>query len=341
MLSLVSSMVLNFLIFPYYRVSDVIQNLIQEFTKDGSISILATVSNISNLNKRIFKARGRHLFQHVVKIPGLEKSDREIIIRDLCNKCKIGKSLNWKKFSNLTEGYNIGDLTQFVERAIFYAYRNDSNAPMLTDDIFNDSLQKTNSYCLQGIENNNVAIEESEIDVNEIAGMEAVVEVLEEVLMWPSKFPNIFSNSPLRNQAGVLLFGAPGTGKTYLVSQIAKTWNLRMISVKGPELLAKYIGQSEENVRNLFNRARSAKPCVLFFDEFDSLAPRRGHDSTGVTDRVVNQLLTELDGVEGLQGVTVIAATSRPELLDPALLRSGRLDRLVECSLPDKVCFFF
>lgn len=125
------------------------------------------------------------------------------------------------------------------------------------------------------------------------------------------------------------------------VSKLAKTWNLRMISVKGPELLAKYIGQSEENVRNLFDRARSAKPCVLFFDEFDSLAPRRGHDSTGVTDRVVNQLLTELDGVEGLQGVTVIGATSRPELLDPALLRSGRIDRLVECSLPDEVGFDF
>lgn len=107
-----------------------------------------------------------------------------------------------------------------------------------------------------------------------------------------------------------------------------------MICVKGPELLAKFIGQSEENVRNLFDRARSAKPCVLFFDEFDSLAPRRGHDSTGVTDRVVNQLLTELDGVEGLQGVIVIAATSRPELLDGALLRSGRLDRLVECPIP-------
>lgn len=120
-----------------------------------------------------------------------------------------------------------------------------------------------------------------------------------------------------------------------MVSKLASSWNLRTISVKGPELLAKYIGQSEENVRNLFNRARSAKPCVLFFDEFDSLAPKRGHDSTGVTDRVVNQLLTELDGVEGLQGVTVIAATSRPELLDPALLRSGRIDRLVECSLPD------
>lgn len=135
----------------------------------------------------------------------------------------------------------------------------------------------------------------------------------------------------------MLLYGPPGTGKTFLVSQLATCWSLRIISVKGPELLAKYIGQSEENVRNLFNRALSAKPCVLFFDEFDSLAPKRGHDSTGVTDRVVNQLLTELDGVEGLQGVTVIAATSRPELLDPALLRSGRIDRLVECPLPDAV----
>lgn len=108
-----------------------------------------------------------------------------------------------------------------------------------------------------------------------------------------------------------------------------------MISVKGPELLAKFIGQSEENVRNLFEKARNAKPCVLFFDEFDSIAARRGHDSTGVTDRVVNQLLTELDGVEELRGVVVVAATSRPDLLDPALLRSGRIDRLSQCSLPD------
>lgn len=97
----------------------------------------------------------------------------------------------------------------------------------------------------------------------------------------------------------------------------------------------RYIGQSEENVRNLFEKAKSARPCVLFFDEFDSLAPRRGHDSTGVTDRVVNQLLTELDGVKSLEGVSVICATSRPDLIDPALLRSGRIDRLVECKLPN------
>lgn len=132
-----------------------------------------------------------------------------------------------------------------------------------------------------------------------------------------------------------MLFGAPGTGKGFIVSQITKRWNLRLISIKGPELLAKYIGQSEENVRNLFEKAKSARPCVLFFDEFDSLAPRRGHDSTGVTDRVVNQLLTELDGVKSLEGVSIICATSRPDLIDPALLRSGRIDRLVECQLPN------
>jgi peroxin-1 len=111
---------------------------------------------------------------------------------------------------------------------------------------------------------------------------------------------------------------------------------LRMISVKGPELLNKYIGQSEAGVRNVFRRAAAAAPCALFFDEFDSIAPRRGNDSTGVTDRVVNQFLTELDGVEGLQGVTVLAATSRPDLIDPALLRPGRLDRLLLCPFPDQ-----
>ena len=111
---------------------------------------------------------------------------------------------------------------------------------------------------------------------------------------------------------------------------------MRFISVKGPELLNKYIGQSEAAVRDLFRRAASSAPCLLFFDEFDSIAPPRGHDSTGVTDRVVNQLLTELDGVEGLRGVCVLAATSRPDLIDPALLRPGRLDRLVLCNVPNE-----
>lgn len=143
----------------------------------------------------------------------------------------------------------------------------------------------------------------------------------------------------MRIQSGLLLYGPPGTGKTVLAAAAAKQCGLRLISVKGPELLSKYIGASEQSVRDVFEKAQSAKPCILFFDEFDSLAPRRGHDSTGVTDRVVNQILTQLDGVESLNGVCVLAATSKPELLDPALLRPGRLDKQIFCPLPDKVSF--
>nr|CAH7747330.1 unnamed protein product [Callosobruchus chinensis] len=122
-----------------------------------------------------------------------------------------------------------------------------------------------------------------------------------------------------------------------LAEAAAKQCRLRIVTVKGPELLSKYIGASEQAVRDVFQKAQRAKPCILFFDEFDSLAPRRGHDNTGVTDRVVNQFLTQLDGIESLVGVCVIAATSRPDLLDPALLRPGRLDRQILCPLPNKV----
>jgi len=116
---------------------------------------------------------------------------------------------------------------------------------------------------------------------------------------------------------------------------VAKECGLNFISVKGPEILNKYIGASEKAVRDLFERASAAKPCVLFFDEFDSIAPKRGHDSTGVTDRVVNQMLTEMDGAQGLEGVYVLAATSRPDLIDPALLRPGRLDKSLLCDMPN------
>ena len=142
------------------------------------------------------------------------------------------------------------------------------------------------------------------------------------------------SAPPLRLRTGVLLFGPPGCGKTHAARAAVAAAGARCISVKGPELLNKYIGASEAAVRAVFARACAAAPCVLFFDEFDSLAPSRGADSTGVTDRVVNALLTELDGAEGLEGVVVVAASSRPDLVDAALLRPGRLDRLVYCGPP-------
>ena len=147
----------------------------------------------------------------------------------------------------------------------------------------------------------------------------------------------LVARAPLRLRTGLLLYGPPGCGKTHAVRCAAAAAGARLVSVKGPELLSKYIGASESAVRDLFARAAAAAPCALFFDEFDALAPPRGHDSTGVTDRVVNQLLTELDGVGGgaaRAGVVVLAATSRPDLVDAALLRPGRLDRLVACGFP-------
>lgn len=311
-----------------------IKALIKEYTRDNAVTVIATVSNLANVNKRVYHSRGEHLFQYVIKLPELELWDRESVLKRLCQQMSCSKKINWTKLGTLTEGYTVGDLVQLAEKGIFCSYRNNPKFPTMTENVLMEALRITSSYCLQGVQNN--ALDEDQEDAtDELPGLEKAVEVMEEVIMWPTKYLTIFQDSPLRNQAGILLYGPPGTGKTFLVSQLVRAWNLRMISVKGPELLAKYIGQSEENVRALFEKARNTRPCVLFFDEFDSLAPRRGHDSTGVTDRVVNQLLTELDGVESLQGVTVIGATSRPELLDPALLRSGRIDRFVECWLPN------
>ncbi|ORY00038.1 P-loop containing nucleoside triphosphate hydrolase protein, partial [Clohesyomyces aquaticus] len=159
-------------------------------------------------------------------------------------------------------------------------------------------------------------------------------QILLETLQYPTTYAPIFAQCPLRLRSGLLLYGYPGCGKTLLASAVAGECGLNFISVKGPEILNKYIGASEKSVRDLFERAEAARPCVLFFDEFDSIAPKRGHDSTGVTDRVVNQLLTQMDGAEGLSGVYVLAATSRPDLIDPALLRPGRLDKSLICDLP-------
>ncbi|CAF4453571.1 unnamed protein product, partial [Rotaria socialis] len=147
---------------------------------------------------------------------------------------------------------------------------------------------------------------------------------------------NYFSNAPIRLISGVLLYGPSGCGKTLIAQTLANECKVNFLQVKGPELLNKYVGSSEQNIRDLFNRARSVTPCIILFDEFEALVPRRGRDSAGVTDRVVNQLLTELDGVESLGDIVVIAATSRPDLIDPALLRPGRLDKHLYIGFPTK-----
>ncbi|CAM9368423.1 unnamed protein product [Ectocarpus fasciculatus] len=175
----------------------------------------------------------------------------------------------------------------------------------------------------------------SSVEWADVGGLSGVRSELREILELPVKYGRLFEATPTRLPTGALLYGPPGCGKTLLAGAVAAECGLNFISVKGPEVLDKYIGASEQAVRSLFARAASAAPCVLFFDEFEAVAPRRGNDNTGVTDRVVNQLLTFLDGVEGRDGVYVLGATSRPDLIDSALLRPGRLDRQLYCGFPD------
>ncbi|KAF5027658.1 hypothetical protein F66182_219 [Fusarium sp. NRRL 66182] len=248
----------------------------------------------------------------------------------------LDSNLDFLDISGSTDGYMPGDIKVLVSRArneaIIRAIAespNSTGAIHLARADFDKALKGFTPASLR-----NVTLQSSSTSFKSIGGLQETRQVLLETLQYPTKYAPIFAQCPLRLRSGLLLYGYPGCGKTLLASAVAGECGLNFISVKGPEILNKYIGASEKSVRDLFDRAQAARPCVLFFDEFDSIAPKRGHDSTGVTDRVVNQLLTQMDGAEGLSGVYVLAATSRPDLIDPALLRPGRLDKSLLCDMP-------
>ncbi|KAK8114547.1 AAA-domain-containing protein [Apiospora kogelbergensis] len=251
----------------------------------------------------------------------------------------LDSELDFLDVAGETDGYMPGDLLLLVSRA-----RNEALIRSVSEGAESKSLDIIQlsrvdfDNALKGFTPaslRNVTLQTSTTTFASIGGLRETRRVLLETLQYPTKYAPIFAQCPLRLRSGLLLYGFPGCGKTLLASAVAGECGLNFISVKGPEILNKYIGASEKSVRDLFERASAAKPCVLFFDEFDSIAPKRGHDSTGVTDRVVNQLLTQMDGAEGLSGVYVLAATSRPDLIDPALLRPGRLDKSLLCDFPD------
>jgi transitional endoplasmic reticulum ATPase len=158
-----------------------------------------------------------------------------------------------------------------------------------------------------------------------------------ETVEWPLKYAELFKRADTKPPKGIILHGMPGTGKTYLAKALASESGVNFISVKGPQILSRYIGESEKGVRELFRMAKQASPCILFLDEIDSLTPRRSSDGSGsgVIERVIGQFLTEMDGIEDLKGVIVLAATNRIDLIDPALMRSGRFDLVFELPLPD------
>ncbi|MDY6779677.1 MAG: AAA family ATPase, partial [Halobacteria archaeon] len=181
-----------------------------------------------------------------------------------------------------------------------------------------------------------VLVELPRVSWDDVGGLEEERQELAEAVEWPLSSPERFDRMGINPPKGVLLYGPPGTGKTLMAKAVANETGANFISVRGPQLLSKWVGESEKAIRQTFRKARQVAPCVIFFDELDSLAPSRSSGSESrVSERVVNQLLTELDGLEELEDVMVIGATNRPDMIDPALLRSGRFDRLVLLGAPD------
>ncbi|MEJ1280956.1 peroxisomal biogenesis factor 1 [Cricetulus griseus] len=325
------------------RLAHALKDMIKELVSVGSlIALIATSQSQCCLQPLLVSAQGIHTFQCVQHIQPPNQEQRcEILQNVVKNKlgCNINKSsdIDLQRIAKETEGFVARDFTVLVDRAIHSRL---SRQPVSTREELtlttSDFHKALHGFLPASLRNVNLH-KPRDLGWDKIGGLHEVRQILMDTIQLPAKYPELFANLPIRQRTGILLYGPPGTGKTLLAGVVARESGMNFISIKGPELLSKYIGASEQAVRDVFTRAQAAKPCILFFDEFESIAPRRGHDNTGVTDRVVNQLLTQLDGVEGLQGVYVLAATSRPDLIDPALLRPGRLDKCVYCPPPDQV----
>uniref|UniRef100_A0A8B9BC06 Peroxisomal ATPase PEX6 n=1 Tax=Anser brachyrhynchus TaxID=132585 RepID=A0A8B9BC06_9AVES len=282
-------------------------------------------------------------FLHEVKIEALSEEQRRSMLSVLTASLPLGKEVNLAKLARRTAGFVLGDfcaLLSHSSRAACTRIQASSFPGGLSEEVERD-------FCTAGFpvleEDFSVALDQlhdahsqavgapkiPSVSWQDVGGLHEVKKEILDTIQLPLEHPELLSLGLCRS--GLLLYGPPGTGKTLLAKAVATTCTMTFLSVKGPELINMYVGQSEENVRNVFARARAAAPCIIFFDELDSLAPNRGRsgDSGGVMDRVVSQLLAELDGLHSSREVFVIGATNRPDLLDPALLRPGRFDKLV------------
>ena len=314
----------------------------------GKVIVIAA-TNIPNQLDMALRRPGR--FDREIEIGVPDKQGRLEILKIHTRNMPLDKSVKLKDLAKVTHGFVGADLSALSKEAAMIVLRRilpdlkkkdiEEGDPipeeilaklMITQQDFIDSLKVVRPSAMR-----EVLVETPDVSWDDIGGLEDVKNKLKEAVEWPLKKPEVFKRMGIKPPKGILLYGPPGTGKTLLAKAVATESEANFILVNGPSMLSKWVGESEKAVREIFRKARQTSPTILFFDEIDALVPRRNTSSDShVSERIVNQMLTELDGLEGLNDVVILGATNRPDIVDPALLRQGRFDRVILTSTPDE-----
>jgi len=310
----------------------------------GKVIVIAA-TNRPDAVELALRRPGRFDREIVIGVP--DRNGRKEILQVHTRSMPLSKDFNIDYLADVTHGFVGADLAALAREAAMKTLRRylpdiDLEKPMPTEIL--EKMEVTMEdfkNALKGIEPSalrEVFLETPNVKWDDVGGLENVKQKLKEAVEWPLKNSEAFKRMGIKPPKGILLFGAPGTGKTLLAKAVATESEENFISVKGPELISKWVGESEKALREIFKKAKQASPSIVFLDELDAIAPIRGWGAgdSRVTERMVNQLLTSMDGMEALENVVVIGATNRPDILDRALLRAGRFDRLVQIPVPDK-----
>ncbi|MEJ2267735.1 MAG: CDC48 family AAA ATPase [Nanoarchaeota archaeon] len=309
----------------------------------GQVVVMAATNRPEDIDEAL-RRPGR--FDRELRINPPDEKGRKEILQIHTRGMPLEKDVNFSELANNTIGYTGADLEVLSKEAGLKAIKPYfSKLKHLQDKIPTEILDKikvTRENFLDALRMvepsamREVLINKPNVKWEDVGGLEKAKEKLRELVELPLIRPDLYKKAGIKPSKGVLLHGPPGTGKTLLAKAVANEANANFISVKGPELISKWVGESEKHIREVFKKARQVAPAIIFFDEFDSISKLRGSSMSDSTERVVNQLLTELDGIEELEKVVILAATNRKDLIDPSLLRPGRIDAIVELGEPDE-----